>query len=631
MNDFDEQIRTGLADATKGAGGIDSEVLAARLMARQGSEAAGSTAGSPAPSAATSASTEAGNVVSITDGRASSHQGRGKRWLSVAAAVALLAGAAGFGVWRANNGDATHLVTANRDPVARGFDSWTPGWHEIDPGPVPPSAGVSMAYFDNRVVVANTTRSAVSNASSNLVPKAGVWAFDPRDESWSTLPTPPFETVSLVSAGEQLVAVGGPANLQSTQLERPMRWATWSPGESRWTDRGSLPVEHALQVLGTAGPSGPGGDSLVWTGNRVINVTRGAVLDPATGTATELDLPGNLIDYAHLISSTPVWTGDVLVLSSWSRNPGLAYDSLGKRLADIPGLAMADPDLSVGATGVAVDGRVVLVAREGQATGRSASFDPESGQWTELPTVQEPKEPRWCPPTSASVDNEIVLQPCHSLKGEFVALSNPLVLRAGKWEPIPLPPQSERGVDTWLGTDEALVAWTSESEVEYNPEAPFRWAAVWIPGPGDGRKPVNSSKPATSKAGSSSTGSSVPNSRPAVPDDCFVNKLPDLGSVLPASMDFGPNPGVGGTGSSEGCYRHWGSTTDTSIYLTQHQGLSIFHSTPERKDGDFASFGIEGGFAFEYLGTPAWSAEVYGISRAEFDKMVNALVANPPS
>ncbi|MGB3409734.1 MAG: hypothetical protein WBA45_00950 [Microthrixaceae bacterium] len=635
MNDFDEQIRSGIAAATQDAGDIDPAELAARLRARQSAEADGSGAGSPTAqnskaSDPTAVSPRVASVGSVSDAPATSHQGRGRRWLSIAAAVALLAGVAGFGVWRASADDATHLVTANPDPVAHGFDDWTAGWHEIDPGPVPPSSGVSLAYFDHRLVVANTTWSAEGETSPDPVPKAGVWAFDPSDERWSTLPTPLFETISLVSAGEQLVAVGGPANWLSRGLDRPLRWATWHPGNKSWTDHGAVPVAPELRTVGVAGPSGPGGESLIWTGERVIDLTRGAVLDPSTGTATPLPLPGNLIDYTHLISATPVWIGDAVLLTSWSRNPGLAWDSRGQPLPEIPGPPMADPDVSTGATGVAVDGRVVLVAREDPARGRSASFDPESGKWTELPTALEPSKPGWCPSTSAAVGGELVVQPCAPV--DFVERSNPLILHDGKWERMPLPPRAEWGIETWLGTDKALFVWSSDNDLINNPQAPYRWAAVWIPGPDDGRKPIDSTRSAEPQESSGSTNSTASSTTTtAIPSDCMVNKLPDLGPVLPASMDFGPNPGVGGTGSSEGCYRHWGSTTDTSIHLTQHSGMSFFHSTPERTDDDFASFEIEDGFAVEYLGTPSWSAEVYGISRAEFDKMVNKLVANPPS
>ncbi|MCB0952919.1 MAG: hypothetical protein KDB13_09430, partial [Microthrixaceae bacterium] len=58
--------------------------------------------------------------------------------------------------------------------------------------------------------------------------------------------------------------------------------------------------------------------NLLWTGNRVVDMTHGAVLDPSTGSSEPLEMPDDLVKYTHLLSSNAVWTGREVVLAAYS-------------------------------------------------------------------------------------------------------------------------------------------------------------------------------------------------------------------------------------------------------------------------------------------------------------------------
>ena len=149
-------------------------------------------------------------------------------------------------------------------------------------------------------------------------------------------PLPPLfgEGLGLTATDDQLVAVVD----QSGPVGRAggTRWATWAPGDSDWTVRGEVPVAAQLEALDVQAPIVNAENSLVWTGERVLDVGRGAVLDPDGGAAEPLPLPDDLLGYAHLSAATPVWTGDQVNLASWAPSPGLVWDATGKRMPDIP-------------------------------------------------------------------------------------------------------------------------------------------------------------------------------------------------------------------------------------------------------------------------------------------------------
>ncbi|MCB0970998.1 MAG: hypothetical protein KDA97_05700 [Acidimicrobiales bacterium] len=412
-------------------------------------------------------------VAAILAGRAVPRRRRPLRVVAaVAAAVLLVAGLAWFGRDRA----ADRVVTTDELPSA-GWSTWEPGWHDIDPGPLPATGDVSLARLGDELVVVT---SETATAEGAVVP-AGAWAFDPAGRRWRELPAPPFAVLDVVATDDGLVAVGR----EQAWAEAPS-WATWRSGEAAWTVRGAVPAAPAIAAVGS-GVRGDGGEQIVWTGERVLDLTQGAVLDPATGEVDELALPADVVGFTHLVGATAVWTGTRAVLVGWSRQPGLSWDAFGQDLATLPAPPAA-PAAGGEASTVAVEGQLVAVAREG-AGGTVAVLDPVAPAWTEGGTIPTATEV-WCPYRAAAVGARLVVQGCEERGDDAAVAIAPDVATSTDWaaldEPpawdrLERPPRPETGIETWLGTDDALVVWSGDADVTNNPDAPYRWLAVWIP------------------------------------------------------------------------------------------------------------------------------------------------------
>lgn len=394
------------------------------------------------------------------------------RYLSVAAAFLLAV--VGLGVWTlvgdTGDGDIDAVDDVPEEPG--GFEAWGPGWHPIDPGPVPAMHGAQLMWSSDRLVVAG---SAPSGSDGSV---ARVFAFDPATRDWSELPRPPVGASRFVVAGERLVAVGSD---EEWPAEPVREWATLAQGAGDWVVHGPVPESPVLAQAGAIGV-GVGRDRLVWTGERVIDVGLGAVLDPATGTATELPVPSDVIAYTHLLAATPVWTGDQVVLTAWSDRPGLAWNALGADRTDVPGPVTEGwpRSTSSAAPTVAIGGEVVLASDgtdEGSnpsSTGYIATFDPATGEWTRLPDIPGPSNTT-CPYRLTAVGDSPVVQPCSDGTDEALRLVG------DTWNSIGAPPISGCCITSWLGTDDALVTWSTDADTLNDPRAPYVDAAVWVP------------------------------------------------------------------------------------------------------------------------------------------------------
>lgn len=453
MNDLDETLRSGLRASTEGIGQINGEELSELLHARAAARAADL---ADRPSRA--------------------------RAIAIAAAVALLASVSGLAAYRLTSDNQRDVATDGPAAAGPGFDGWGPGWHLLDTGPVPMGGPASMAFLDGRLYVA---RLVTSDGDESYRPRSGLWSFDPATDTWATHPEPPVEDVHIVATDSELVAVGGPGSTGPGPLDRLLTWATWSPGDAQWTTHGAVPIAEELRQAGTTGPTPPTTDwSLVWTGRVVIDFTSGAVLDPADGAATPLEFPAEVVRYSHLRQATPVWTGSTVVAASWSTRPALAWDESGRLLGEIPGPPMADPEYALSAAAVSVAGEVVLLARDATSGGaRAARYDPTSDEWSEV-AAPDPTEP-WCPYLAAAVGDSVVSRGCrHDDTRDRTEDTSPQLLEGDAWSTLADPPRREQGIERWLGTEQALVTWVSDDDSMNNPQAPFRWAAVWIP-PGE--------------------------------------------------------------------------------------------------------------------------------------------------
>ena len=392
-----------------------------------------------------------------------------RRVQQLSIAAALVFAVVGLAVWSTRGGDGTDIDAVH--PAAdepRGFEGWEPGWHTIDTGPVTAMNGAQLSWTGSRLIVAGYHDSPADGAVTQ------VFEFDPETREWVERPRPPREINRVVAAGDVLVAVGHDDRYPDEPLHE---WATLAPGDEEWTEHGAVPLSPVLAGAGVTSTAGAGRDRLVWTGERVIDVGLGAVMDPTSGTADELPLPSDVVAYSHLLGATPVWTGDALVLAGWSALPGLSWNATGTSWQDVPGPEGGGipPSTGSAAAAAAAGSQVVLVGEGTASVGYAASVEPATGGWTRLPDLPGPSNST-CPYRLAAVGGAPIVQPCGD------AYETPLRLADGAWHPIGPPPFAEACcMGAWLGTDEALVTWSTDIDTLNNPRAPYVEGAVWIP------------------------------------------------------------------------------------------------------------------------------------------------------
>ncbi len=416
-----------------------------------------------------------------TDADPTSHghpRPRSRRWMLVAAAVALvLTGAA---AWWGTVDDGTDLdVTDTAAPPRSAFEGWPRGWSTLDVGPVPAMGIADLAWTGKVVVVAGGS----SAYDGTLQPRA--FAFDPSTRTWTELPAPPFAPSRLIAADGALVAVGSALN---GGVDPPTVWATLRLADDAWQSHGTVPEAPALAGYGVASSIGERG-TLVWTGERVIDAGHGAVLDPATGTATLLPMPEDPVAYAHLRASTPVWNGRQVVLVGWSDQPGLAWDATGSAWSEFPApLASAESRgvaLTDGAPAVVDgDGRIVIVGGRApdvetgwSARGSAAAYDATTDRWQPLPDPPAPATTN-CPYRLVATAGHAIVVPCDSTyrTGDLLELAD------DGWRSIGRPEFDVPCCGGWmLGIDDALVFWSTSTDTFNDPAAPFVEAAVWRP------------------------------------------------------------------------------------------------------------------------------------------------------
>ncbi|MGB3410848.1 MAG: hypothetical protein WBA45_06580 [Microthrixaceae bacterium] len=438
-----------------------------------------------------------------------------RSFMAVAAALVILL--VGVGVW-INQDSRRQVVTGDAARVTS-FYAWKPGWHAIDPGPVPAMQSTTLLSVGGRIIVAGVPMAEEDLKASPVGEVRGpsgpqiikLFAFDPIKGQWSELPSPPGVNARVVAYGDELVAV---VNDNSEPGGSGYRWVTldlmsergrqgeqgdepqleWDGRRLKWQDRGEVQVSSELSSLvGVGGFLDPdAGSQLISTGDRIIDVGLGSVLDPSTGEAMELALPPNFWEFIHLQRATPQWTGERrLIFATWGSGPGLSWNSLGSEWSEIPGAPIAAgeeldfvPNF-LQSTTTTWDGQVVLVAPRIGKTALAAKFDPRTGDWTSLPDVPKANGPA-CRPELASIGREIVVQPCPTSEP-------PLTLDGDRWVPIETdqsakdccdPSSTSAGGTSWLGAEDVLFTWSTRFERESpdGPWIPHRQAAVWVPG-----------------------------------------------------------------------------------------------------------------------------------------------------
>lgn len=347
MNRLDELLRDGLREATEPVGVVPPGELARLLAARRA-----------APQE--------------IDGRTRRRRGGG-----LAAAAVLVALVGGLVLALRDRPDAEQVVvqepttsTTTVDttppvvpapeelqplpPVAplpaplAAIEDWAPGWYQLDTSSLPQVSGRSV-WFDGELYVT------ASGAGAEL-DTTRVFRRDRDTAAWVELPPLDLTLAALVAAGDHLVAVGE-EGFATTPI--PRAWAVLAPDGRSWRQMGRVRQEPTLASGRYLGPW------LVWTGERVLDTTGAAVLDPATGSAAALEVPDE--ETLVLRTGPTVWTGERAVLATWGPEPGWSWDARGRFLGEVPPAAVdglpEPPELSqpVRAAVAAVDGAVLAV------------------------------------------------------------------------------------------------------------------------------------------------------------------------------------------------------------------------------------------------------------------------------
>lgn len=183
---------------------------------------------------------------------------------------------------------------AHRDGAS--FEPATGRWHRIAAAPTPVGGVLQMTLAGDKLYLLTGDVGRVDSPVTFL-------SYDPDEDVWSTLPTPPMLYPQLVGAGSRVVAIGGSDEHGSTDD------AVFDPQTKR---RKRLPED----------PLGPSfgrtaawlGDRLLLTGSRLVpnpgadgpSLTRLAVLDKSLSQWT-------LLPDSDIIGGYPVWVADRVV------------------------------------------------------------------------------------------------------------------------------------------------------------------------------------------------------------------------------------------------------------------------------------------------------------------------------
>lgn len=371
MNRLDQLLHDGLRDATEPVGTIDADELSRRLQARR----------------------------SAPGDRGDAARRRRPGWL-VAAALLVVAGTTAT-IVLVDRRDTEEVVvqeptttttTATTVPAPLTpeelapvppilpeaaplgpIDQWRPGWYRVDTTSLPTLDGRSVWFGGEPYVTAAGTGEDVASTR--------VFRRDRDTGEWVELAQLDLMLGVLVAAGDHLVAVGEEGYAAPPI---PRAWAVLDTDGRSWRPMGRVRPDPTRASASYLAPR------LVWTGERVLDTTGAAVLDPATGTATPLEVP----DEERLVVTfgTALWTGERAVLATWGPEPGYSWDARGRFLGEVPAAAIdvlpAAPELSQPVqVAVATVGEAVLAVAaptwSPYAVGRQLPTG--SDQWRDAP------------------------------------------------------------------------------------------------------------------------------------------------------------------------------------------------------------------------------------------------------
>lgn len=568
-------------------------------------------------------------------------RGGSARWLVAAAAALILIAITSVTILVARGTDSGRVATTSAPQS--GFDAWGPGWHQIDRSSLPPMAVASIAWFQGRLIVVGGSL----NVDRQGDWREEAWAYRPETKTWSEIPGPGLAGVSLVVAGDRLVAVG----TKDISIDKPNhvsqlnRWATWAGGDADWVHQDVMPENPDIGRLGPTAIAADRGKYLVWTGDALLDFTSGTVLYPETGKMGLIELPRGVLTYSYLSVTTPVWTGSEVV---WPAR-GISTDAIGlKWTADGTGVGEIPAPPPEGVERLMSDGsdRSVVFSKDGRVVVMTvgpyvASFDPRDDSWISIDGSDRLAAPT-CFDGGVTSGGDVVLVPCEASADGVV----PFIWRDGDWFDTEVLPGGAERVSHMISrrAGSALVIWSLRSG---SPDVdPVDFAAVWVPRASARLSPAvrhnrsqseSQSFTTTAPAGlESPTGvtttsiagdPSLPTSLKLGTADCTaaLEKLPDLGPWLPANLDVGPTPGTGGAPNIPTCARSWGAGNAPAVHATQSPGQSIFGGERLGRAGDYTWSSIEDGWKIEHSGTNPWNVNLYGVTQAQVADLARSL------
>lgn len=392
----------------------------------------------------------AGDPVPISEeegrsaGAEPARRGRSRQlpWLAVAAAVAVVALVAGVLAMGEDDG-ADKVSTTTPDPTVttREGDSssptfgYTPGWHELDTGPLSARTGAAVTWTGEELIV-------LGGVDVDGEPVADGAAYDPIERTWRSIAESPLPAGKSQATwtGDELVAIsdpGIPADAGPDCCD-PRVAAAYDPTANSWRSLPAAPPPAETRY----------GTRLYWLDGRIVLTSPLATLDPE---AEAWETAGDQ-DPAYRMASAS--DGDRVVFADYLGG-GIAstFDPESGAVDELPSPpAPAVTETYSGTVAATPNGRAVLA----DCGGNAAVLDLEDEEWEDQPIAAH--GPAVCIPQSYVLGG----LPVVDLGTAVYALDG------DEWREVPIPDCCKQVTST----GDVLFQWWGD------PEATFR---VWVP------------------------------------------------------------------------------------------------------------------------------------------------------
>lgn len=215
-------------------------------------------------------------------------------------------------------------------------------WVVLDPGPLSPTGSAAMIWTGGQIVIWGGEALGEGSTRSSGA------AYRPDTETWTSLGPAPLVTSSeAVWTGDELITWSGGRMA-----------AAWQPESNTWRTIEDWPLQGSYYPLA------------VWTGEEILDVDAGALVDPTTGASRPIATPPSLHERASV-----VWVDGYLVSVTGEGVYNLDTDTW----TDMPDSGLT-PLATAGAT---LGDQMVAVDYDMQAS----QYDPVTNSWTPYPEV----------------------------------------------------------------------------------------------------------------------------------------------------------------------------------------------------------------------------------------------------